>query len=52
MEYWGGLDGFVSRVIRDTVKNEYCKDNNIKLIRIRYDQIDNIEQILIDELKL
>lgn len=52
VEYWGGLDGFVSRVIRDTVKNEYCKDNNIKLIRIRYDQIDSIEQILIDEFKL
>ncbi|MGN1372239.1 MAG: hypothetical protein ACI4XM_08205 [Candidatus Coprovivens sp.] len=52
VEYWGGLDGFVSRVIRDTIKNEYCKNNNIKLIRIRYEEIDSIEEILIDELNL
>lgn len=52
IEYWGGIDGFISRVIRDTMKNEYCKKNNIKLIRIKYNQIDDIEKILIDELNL
>jgi very-short-patch-repair endonuclease len=30
----------------DTIKNEYCKDNNIKLVRIPYWDINNIETIL------
>lgn len=31
---------------RDEIKNNYCKSNNIKLIRIPYTQFDNIEDIL------
>ena len=31
---------------RDISKNQYCKDNNIKLYRIPYYEIDNIESIL------
>lgn len=30
----------------DRIKNKYCKDNNIKLIRIPYTDFDNIEKIL------
>ena len=45
-DYFGGLDGFIDRVIRDTIKNEYCKKNNIKLIRIPYWEFNNIEKIL------
>lgn len=52
MEWFGGLDGFINTKIRDTIKNEYCKNNNIKLIRIPYWEIDNIENILIKELGL
>ena len=48
----GGVDKFISTVISDTVKNEYCKKNNIKLIRIPYHKINNIEKIIVDELKL
>ena len=47
---WGGFDHFVDTKIRDTIKNEYCKKNNIKLIRIPYWEFDNIEKILIREL--
>lgn len=36
----------------DKLKNEYCKKHNIKLIRIPYWDFDNIEDILIKELKL
>ena len=35
----------------DKIKNEYCKNNNIKLIRIPYWEFDNIESILQNELK-
>lgn len=32
--------------IRDKIKNQFCLENNIKLIRIPYWEFDNIEQIL------
>ena len=32
--------------IRDAIKTQYCKDNNIKLIRIPYFEFDNIDEIL------
>lgn len=40
------------RVRRDKVKTEYCQKNNIKLLRIPYWEIDNIESILNDWLFL
>ena len=52
VDWFGGLDGFVDTKIRDTVKNIYCQQNNIKLIRIPYWDFDNIEDILIRELNL
>lgn len=36
--------------IKDKIKNDYCKDNNIKLIRIPYWNFDNIETILASEI--
>lgn len=51
-KYFGGLDKFIDTKIRDTVKNEYCKNNNIKLIRIPYWDFNKIEEILKRELEL
>lgn len=34
----------------DIIKNQYCIDNNIPLLRIPYWEFDNIENILINEL--
>ena len=42
----GDIWDFVDIKIRDTVKTKYCKDNSIKLIRISYREIDNIDEIL------
>ena len=50
VKHFGGLNGFIERKIRDTIKTEYCKNNNIKLIRIPYWEINNIETILTNEL--
>ena len=36
----------------DNIKTQYCKDNNIQLIRIPYWEFDNIENILKRELKI
>lgn len=52
IDFFGGLDKFISRKINDTIKTEYCKRNDIKLIRIPYWEKNNIEEILIKELNL
>ena len=43
---WGGEEYFQICKQRDVIKEEYCRDNNIRLIRIPYWEYDNIEQIL------
>lgn len=43
--YWNTLE---KTQINDNIKNNYCKDNNIKLIRIPYWDYDNIEKIIKD----
>ena len=51
MEFFGGMKAFESLKINDKIKSDYCEDNYIDLIRIRYDQKDDIHQILWDNLK-
>ena len=41
---WGGENAFISQQERDKIKTEYCLNNNIQLIRIRYNE--NIENKL------
>ena len=41
---WGGEEGLLYRQINDNIKNEYCKNNNINLIRISYN--NDINEIL------
>lgn len=38
---WGGEDNFKITKLRDELKNEYCKNNNINLIRIPYWKLRN-----------
>ena len=45
-------EDFQKQVERDKRLKEYCKDNKIKLIVIKYNQIDNINEILNKKLKL
>ena len=44
--YFGGIDEFELYQERDQLKNDYCKKNNIPLIRIPYTEYDNIPEIL------
>lgn len=43
---FGGDVGFENTQKRDKLKNEYCKTNNIKMLRIPYFKQDCIEEIL------
>ena len=45
-------EGFKKQKLHDQIKDKYCLDNNIKLIRIPYWEFDNIENILKQELNL
>jgi hypothetical protein len=51
VSHFGGIMAYESLKINDKIKNDYCEDNYISLIRIRYDQIDDIYRILWDNLK-
>lgn len=44
IEYFGGEEKFQQQIKYDNLKNIYCLNNNIKLLRIKYN--DNIEQKL------
>ena len=52
-EMFGGEEEFQKLKIRDSIKNEWCLVNEIKLIRFKYKQKkDEIESLLRKELKL
>jgi len=36
IESWGGYDKFLINQENDNIKNQYCKDNNIALLRLPY----------------
>ena len=38
LKIWGGEKAFRETQKRDQIKNKYCRDKNISLIRIRYDE--------------
>ena len=44
--YKGALDKYKSSKCNDKIKNNFCKENNIKLIRIPYFEFNNIPEIL------
>ena len=44
VKYWGGIAQYEKQIINDKIKMEYCRDNNIPLIIIKYDE--NISDIL------
>jgi hypothetical protein len=46
IDFFGGEESFNKQKIKDNIKNKYCKDNNIELIRIPYWDFNNIEKII------
>jgi very-short-patch-repair endonuclease len=52
VDHFGGVEAYERLKINDKIKEDYCEENYINLIRIRYDQIDDIYQILWENLKI
>ena len=50
-EHFGGEKSFIEQRKRDIIKNDYCEENNIHLIRISYKEFKNIETILSKTIK-
>ena len=50
LSIFGGEKAFQKQLIKDDIKNVYCKDMSIKLLRINFDKLNHIEEILIDEI--
>jgi len=48
--YFGGKEAFEKTKKRDFIKNKYCENNNINLIRLSYKEINNIKTILKEKL--
>lgn len=45
IEFFGGVDAFIETQIRDQIKNTYCAEHNINLLRIPYTQFHRLEEI-------
>lgn len=43
---FNGIDSFNRTKKNDQIKNEFAKNNNIKLLRIAYTEYDQIDNIL------
>lgn len=48
VKYFGGEEGLKNSQYRDSIKNQYCLEHNIPLLRIRYDQINIIDKLILD----
>lgn len=46
IDYFGGIDGFLYRKKLDNLKNEFCRVTGISLIRISYEDINIVFDIL------
>ena len=44
--YFGGVEGYLNRKKKDLIKNKFCRENGIKLIRISYLEADKIKNII------
>lgn len=51
VEYFGGQSGFERTQQNDSIKNAYCCDHSIPLLRISYLQQESIEQLITDKLQ-
>lgn len=50
IEKFGGVEMYDKIKLNDKVKNDYCEENYIELIRVKYDNMDNIYRFLWDNL--
>lgn len=50
IDMWGGERELKRQNVRDSIKNEFCTEYNIPLLRIPYWELENIEEVLFNKL--
>ena len=51
IDFWGGYKGFIKQQYNDEIKNQYCINKNISLLRLPYSLSDSeIEEIIIHKI--
>lgn len=45
IEFFGGITAFLETQLRDQIKNTYCPEHNINLLRIPYTDFNRLEEI-------
>ncbi len=50
IDAWGGYEEFLKIVKRDKIKNKFCEENNVRLLRISYLDYENIQKIIMEYL--
>lgn len=50
VDFFGGKEYLYNVQLRDSIKNNYCKEKNINLLRIPYYNLNNITKILKEQL--
>lgn len=51
VDFFGGKEHFEYRQVNDEIKNKFCEENGIELLRIPYWEFNNIEDIIIEQIK-
>lgn len=46
IEGWGGFQSYLDIRRRDLIKQQYCRNNGIRLVRVRYCEFDEINKML------
>ena len=53
INFFGGNKEFKKLIVKDNIKTKFCQDNNIKLLRIRYDErIDEKIKLFLNKISL
>jgi hypothetical protein len=52
IKFFGGQEAFDYLQVRDKIKKQYCLENQIKLLIFSYTELDQIETLLNNNLKL
>jgi len=52
VEHFGGIKAYEALKINDKIKSDYCEENYINLIRIKYTEFESIEKILLNNLSV
>lgn len=51
IEFFGGEESFLALKRRDRIKNNYCEENKIKLLRISYEDVNIIDILIKSKIK-